>query len=48
MVDMVSETCRCEWGKVYDMNIYEFFNIMAYRTDKKNEEKRQIEEYKRR
>jgi hypothetical protein len=44
----VSETCRCEWAKVFGMNIYEFFNIIAYRTDKKNEEKRQIELYKRR
>jgi hypothetical protein len=30
------------------MNIYEFFNIIAYRKDKKNEEKKAIEEYKRR
>lgn len=48
MVDCVSETYRCDWGKVFGMNVYEFCNVLAYRTDKKNEEKRQIEEYRRR
>ena len=30
------------------MNVYEFFNILSYRRDKKEEEKRQIEMFKRR
>ena len=44
---MVSETCREGWSTVYSMNPYEFFNILAYRIDKNNEEKRQIDAWKR-
>ena len=29
------------------MNIYEFFNILCYSIDKANEEKRQLENWKR-
>ena len=47
LVDCVSETCRCSWDEVFNKNIYEFFNILSYRKDKKAEEKRQIEMYKR-
>jgi hypothetical protein len=43
----VSETYKCDWGKVFEMNIYQFFNIVSYHKDKKAEEKRQIDEYRR-
>lgn len=29
------------------MNIYQFFNVLSYNRDKKAEEQRQIEKYKR-
>lgn len=47
-VDAVSETTRNSWDEVYQMNPYMFFNILSYRRDKQEEEKRQIERYKRR
>lgn len=47
MVDRVAETVNDSWDKVYEMNIYMFFNILSYRQDKQAEEKRQIELYKR-
>jgi hypothetical protein len=46
-VDRVSETIRDSWEKVFDMNIYEFFNVLCYSIDKANEEKRQLEMWKR-
>ena len=46
-VDRVSETVRDSWNNVYKMNPYEFFNILCYRKDKDEEEKRKLEEWKR-
>lgn len=34
---MVSETTKETWGKVYEMNVYTFFNILAYTIDKRAE-----------
>lgn len=47
LIDRVSETVRDSWEKVFAMNIYEFFNILCYSIDKSNEEKRQLENWKR-
>lgn len=46
MVDRVSETVRDSWEKVFTMNVYEFFNIVCYRIDKDNEDKRNMELWK--
>lgn len=45
-VDRVSETCRCSWDEVFNMGVYEFFNILCYSIDKKNEEERQLKQWK--
>lgn len=42
----MSETTRCEWDKVWEMNVYEFFNIIAYSKDKAAEKERQIKEWR--
>ena len=44
----MSETLRCEWDKVWTMPVLEFLNIIAYRKDKAEEERRQIEKWKKR
>lgn len=36
LVDRVSETKRVSWDAVFAMNIYEFFNIVAYTKHKDN------------
>lgn len=46
-VDAVSETCRCPWNDVWEMPVMEFLNILCYRKDKIEREKREIEQYKR-
>lgn len=48
LVDCISEITRSSWDNVYAMNIYTFFNLLSYRQDKKEEEKRQLELYKHR
>ena len=47
-VDAVSETCRCSWDEVWVMTAIEFLNILAYRKDKAEKEKADIERWKRR
>lgn len=42
----MSETMRCEWDKVWKMSAIEFLNVIAYRKDKADEERRQIEKWK--
>lgn len=46
IVDRVSETVRDSWEKVMQMNVYEFFNILCYAIDKANEEKRQLDNWR--
>lgn len=46
-VDAVSETCRCSWDDVWQMTAIEFLNIISYRRDKSEEEKRKLDEWKR-
>lgn len=45
-VDAVSETCRCSWDDVWNMTAIEFLNILCYRNDKLEEQKAQIEKWK--
>ena len=45
-VDAVSETCRCSWDEVWNMTALEFLNILAYRADKADKEKADIEKWK--
>ena len=47
-VDCVSETCRCSWDEVWKMSALEFLNILAYRRDKAEKEKAELEQWKRR
>lgn len=46
-VDAVSETCRCSWDDVWKMSVVEFLNLLCYRKDKSEKEKRDIELWKR-
>ena len=45
-VDAVSDTCRCSWDAVWEMGIIEFFNILCYRKDKQEQEKRSLEKWR--
>jgi len=36
-IDIISELTKNSWDKVFEMGIYEFFNLLAYRKDKQNE-----------
>lgn len=45
-VDVVSETLRVSWDTVFQKNIYEFFNILAYRNDKDEKLRKQLEKWK--
>lgn len=42
MVNVVSDTVRMPFDKVFDMEIYEFLNIYCFAVDKANYEKQQI------
>lgn len=46
LVDRVSSTVRESWEKVFNMNVYEFFNILCYSIDKANDEKRRMDLWK--
>ena len=37
---------RVSWDKVFEMPVLEFLNMICYRRDKAEEEKRQIEQWK--
>ena len=39
---------RRDWDTVFKMSILEFLNVIAYRRDKAEEDKRQIELWKKR
>ena len=45
-VDGVSETMRQSWNDTFRMPALEFLNVIAYRKDKAEEERRQIERWK--
>lgn len=45
LVDTVSETLREPWSEVWEKNIYEFFNIIAYTKDKRAREKAEMEKW---
>lgn len=47
-MDAVSETCRCSWDDVWRMTALEFLNILSYRKDKLEKQKRDIEAWKQR
>lgn len=47
-MDAVSETCRCEWDKVWEMPVLQFLNILSYRKEKIDKERKEIEDWKRR
>lgn len=46
-MDRVSETCRCAWAEVWRMPVLEFLTVLAYRKDKDERERRELEEWKR-
>ena len=39
---------RRDWDTVFTMPVLEFLNVIAYRRDKAEEERRQIEQWKKR
>lgn len=45
-MDAVSETLRCSWDDVWRMTAIEFLNILCYRRDKDEREKKEIEKWK--
>lgn len=47
LVDSIAQLTNDSWDKVYEMNIYTFFNLLSYKNDKQAEEKRQMEMFKR-
>ena len=47
-VDGVSETMRVSWDDVFRMPAIEFLNVVCYRKDKADEERRRIEQWKKR
>lgn len=46
-MDAVAETLRCDWDKVWSMPVVEFFNILSYRRDKMEKEKKDREQWQR-
>lgn len=42
----MSETMRQSWNDTFRMTALEFLNVIAYRKDKAEEERRQIERWK--
>ena len=46
-IDVVSETQRCSWSKVYDMNILEFFNTISYAIYKNKKQEEALNKYRR-
>lgn len=46
LIDNVSNLTRDKWDDVFQKNIYEFFNLLAYLKDKNKREKKQIERWK--
>ena len=44
-VDTVSETMRISWNEVFEMNIVEFLNVVAYTRDKAQLELEREKEY---
>lgn len=47
-VDAVSETCRCPWSEVWAIGAVEFLNLLCYRRDRAERDRRALEEWKRR
>lgn len=45
-VDAVSETCRCSWDEVWRKDALEFLTILAYRKDKGEHERQELEKWK--
>lgn len=42
----MSETLRCPWDDVWRLPAIEFLNLLAYRKDKGEKEKADIEQWK--
>lgn len=45
-VDGISETMRISWDDVFKMPVLQFLNMICYRNDKAEEQKREIERWK--
>lgn len=45
LIDNVSETVREPWNKVWEMNVYEFFNIVSYYNWKMETQKKAVEKF---
>ena len=46
-MDAIAELTHESWAHVWEMNIIEFFNLLAYRKDKREWEKAEMEQWKR-
>jgi hypothetical protein len=47
-VDGVAQTIRTDWDSVYKMPAIEFLNIICYRRDKAEQERIELEKWKKR
>lgn len=47
MIDRVSEAMRLNWHEVMDLNVYEYLNVLSYLRDKAEDEKRRLEQFRR-
>lgn len=47
MIDRVSEAMKINWHEVMDLNVYEYLNVLSYLRDKAEDEKRRLEQFRR-
>lgn len=47
-LDAASETLRCPWEDVLRGSAFEFLNILCYRRDKAEKDRKEIEDWRRR
>lgn len=45
MVDNVAKTVNESWKAVFEMNVFEFLNILCYARDKAEFERQQIQKW---
>lgn len=46
MINKVSDRTKYNWGEIWDMDIYEFFNYLQFDLEYKKMEERELERWK--
>lgn len=46
MIDTVSETTHQPWSEIWDMGIYEFFNILGFAYERAERRKKEMRKWK--